>query len=440
MRMRQRSSTGAVVVAAACALVGVTAGHAAAAPPRIAVKDVRITEPDTGTRKVTFTLTRTTPRAAVSRVRFASLDGTARKGADYTAKTGTATFRAGAVKTTVTVLVRGDLLNEPNETFFLVLSRPTGARIADARAKATIVDDDPPQVVRFVTMGATGKGNQAQLDIAEAIAAKCAAEGCDFVQGLGNNIYDSGASSVDDAAFDTRFQTPYAGVALPFWMILGNHDYGGGGAGYELNKAQVQVDYTAEQTKWKMPAHYYRHREEHVEFFALDTTMQMFGASTDAAHQAALTQQRATVANWLATSTATWKIAVGLHSYRSNGNHGNAGAYEQLPFIPITNGQSIEDFMEDIVCGKADLSLSAHDHTLQWLKQDADCLGTELVVAGTGSSTTALEDENRNPAWFQQATLGFAYVVVEDRTLTLEFVGVNGDTVTSLFTKTITKP
>lgn len=52
--------------------------------------------------------------------------------------------------------------------------------------------------VRFVAIGDAGKGNAEQKQVADAIQAKCAASGCDFVQLLGDNIYDSGVASVTD--------------------------------------------------------------------------------------------------------------------------------------------------------------------------------------------------------------------------------------------------
>src|SRR5262245_29612578 len=42
-------------------------------------------------------------------------------------------------------------------------------------------------VVRFAAVGDTGKGNDKQKAVAAAIASKCAKDGCDFVQLLGDN-------------------------------------------------------------------------------------------------------------------------------------------------------------------------------------------------------------------------------------------------------------
>ncbi len=270
-----------------------------------------------------------------------------------------------------------------------------------------------PPSVRFVAIGDTGKGNQGQVDVANAIAAKCAADGCDFVQLLGDNIYDSGVDSTSDTQWQTKFEVPYANVDLPFWVVLGNHDYGGNGAGTDFGKGQNEIDYTNVSSKWNLPAAYYRRTVGHVEFFALDTNMAMF-------HQA--DQQATAVQGWIAASTATWKIGLGHHPYLSNGPHGNAGEYDGLEFVPITNGAGVKNLLEDTVCGTTDLYLSGHDHSRQYLV--GTCTGAELIVSGAGASTTELPGSE--PAWFQSVELGFLYVAIVGDTLTAEFIDTNG--------------
>ena len=267
--------------------------------------------------------------------------------------------------------------------------------------------------VRFAAFGDTGKGTAEQRSVAAAVQAKCAASGCDFLQLLGDNIYDNGVGSVDDPQFQQKFEEPYAALDLPFFMILGNHDYGGNGAGHEFHKGQPQVDYSARSARWRMPANYYRRISQHVDVFALDTNLQMY--SRDA-------QQRIDVAAWLGASSATWKIAVGHHPYRSNGPHGNAGEYEGLPFVPIANGSGVKSFLEEVVCGKADLYLAAHDHSLQWLQPT--CSGTELIVSGAGASPTSLPGSN--PVHFQSDDLGFVYFDIQGKTLTAQFIDATG--------------
>jgi tartrate-resistant acid phosphatase type 5 len=282
-----------------------------------------------------------------------------------------------------------------------------------------------PPAVRFIVIGDAGKGNAAQMQVAGAMEATCAKSGCDFVQMLGDNIYDSGTASTTDPLWQSHFEVPYANLDLPFWAVLGNHDYGGGGTGSEFGKGSNQVAYSMVSQKWRMPAPYYRRAVQNVEFFALDTNMQMYGMDG---------QQQSEVANWIGASSATWKIAMGHHPYLSNGPHGNAGNYDGLPsFTPIAAGTGVKDFMDDTICGKVDLYLAGHDHSRQWLEDT--CKGTELIISGAGASVTELKGSN--PVHFQNLELGFVYIVISGKTLTAEFIDVTGK---SEFTRTLTKP
>jgi tartrate-resistant acid phosphatase type 5 len=286
---------------------------------------------------------------------------------------------------------------------------------------------EPAGLVRFVAIGDAGKGNDGQLAVGNAIAAKCALSGCDFVQLLGDNIYDSGAESATDPIFMSKFETPYAAVDLPFWVVLGNHDYGGDGTGFDIewgfDKAQNEIDYTQNSTKWKLPASYYHHSISHTEFFAFNSNMWMFDQAGD---------QATDFPQWMNASTATWKIGFGHHPYLSNGDHGNAGNYEGLSFIPVVNGQGVKDFMEGIVCGNVDVYISGHDHSMQWLSDT--CGGTELILSGAGATTTELGGDNGY--YFEALQIGFLYVRIEGNSFTGEFYDEAG---TMLFTRTITK-
>ena len=291
-----------------------------------------------------------------------------------------------------------------------------------------ITPDVPPNsspgTVKFVAIGDTGTGGQGQYDVAAAIKKKCQTAGCDFVLILGDNVYSSGVNSVNDSQFDSKFEDPYQNIDLPFYLVLGNHDYGGGGKGYDPTKTFYQIEYSEESEKWNMPRHFYRFKQEHATFIALDTNAQMYGIDED---------QREQVSQWLDESQTPWIIAFGHHPYLSNGPHGNAGNYEGVPGVPIVSGDGVKDFAETVWCGKVDLYLSGHDHSRQWLGQT--CQGTALAVTGAGAKTTTLP--GGNAARFQSATLGFLYVTVTEKTLTAEFIDVVDNTE---FTYTLSKP
>jgi Ca2+-binding RTX toxin-like protein len=107
----------------------------------ISVSDVLIVEGNAGTQVITFTVSRT--GTAPFSVDFATANGTATAGSDYTATAGTLFFADGQLTRTVTVTVFGDVLFEANETFFLNLANATpGGIIIDSQAIGTLVNDD----------------------------------------------------------------------------------------------------------------------------------------------------------------------------------------------------------------------------------------------------------------------------------------------------------
>jgi hypothetical protein len=111
--------------------------------PVLFINDVSVAEGNAGTVNATFTVSLSSPSAQTVTVDYATANGTATAPADYAAGSGTVSFPPGSTSQAVTVAVNGDLLDEPDETFFVNLSNPTGAPIADGQGMGTIVDDDP---------------------------------------------------------------------------------------------------------------------------------------------------------------------------------------------------------------------------------------------------------------------------------------------------------
>jgi Calx-beta domain len=97
----------------------------------------------TGTdRSIRFRVTLSQSSAGPVTVGYATANGTAVAPADYTAKSGTVTFSAGETSRRIGVGIRADSVNEPNETFSVVLSNASGATISDGTGVGTILDDD----------------------------------------------------------------------------------------------------------------------------------------------------------------------------------------------------------------------------------------------------------------------------------------------------------
>jgi hypothetical protein len=110
--------------------------------PALSVNDVTVTEGDTGTVSADFTVSLSGLTERTVTVQYATADGTATAPGDYLSASGTLTFAPGQTTRPVSVSVNGDLVHEPSETFFLNLSVPVNATIADGQGVGTIVDND----------------------------------------------------------------------------------------------------------------------------------------------------------------------------------------------------------------------------------------------------------------------------------------------------------
>ena len=298
------------------------------------------------------------------------------------------------------------------------------ADAADTTDPSEPVDDG---ILRFVVIGDAGEGNQNQYDVADAVQELCEAQGgCEFALYLGDNFYDDGINEdlcLDDPQFLEKFEYPYANLDFPFYVVAGNHDYGE--LPIALDKTTCEVEYHQVSEKWYFPDRYYTLEVDNVGLFALDTNAlmvdQLIIGDVDAGEQQDWFDQA------VAENNSLWKFAFGHHPYLSNGPHGNAGNYEGLPIslIPIVNGNKIQDFVEESVCGKIDIYFAGHDHSRQWF--DVTC-GTEFVVSGAGSKTSSIVGRDDNPTLYEDADLpGFLYVEIDANLLVGRFFDINGD-------------
>ena len=125
-----------------------SAAHAAngGGATSLSIAGVTQAEGNSGTTNFGFVITRSGDTTGSTTVHYASADGTATTAdSDYTALSGDLTFAAGDTQKIINVLVNGDTRNEPNETFTVALSAPTGGATfgaGAATATGTITNDD----------------------------------------------------------------------------------------------------------------------------------------------------------------------------------------------------------------------------------------------------------------------------------------------------------
>jgi hypothetical protein len=100
------------------------------------IGDVALTEGQSGTMLASFPVTLSRASVQPVTVQYATADGTATAPSDYTATSGVLTFNPGETAKTVAVVVNADLVDEPDETFFLNLSNPSPGAIVGRRPAA----------------------------------------------------------------------------------------------------------------------------------------------------------------------------------------------------------------------------------------------------------------------------------------------------------------
>ncbi len=272
------------------------------------------------------------------------------------------------------------------------------------------VDGSGP--LRFLMIGDQGTGEAGQFAVAKAMVAVCEKQGCDFVMANGDNIYEVGAITAFDPAFDDKFEIPYADLDVPFFLTHGNHDNGLTGEVTILGDAQVQYHYRDDRAsdKWNMPARFYSQRFGDVlEIFSLDTdTIDDDAAFVNTTLTSGEVQQR-WIKEAIESSNATWKISFGHYNYISNGAYGDGEP-------------SFKAALENSVCDRVQFHVQGHDHDLQWLKPVDSCGRTEIIVSGAAGKMRPDNDHGFDEHFSTGGTYGFAWVEILGDTFRLQFI------------------
>lgn len=115
-------------------------------PPKLSVDDVTVSEGTGAPNAAEFTVTLSSPFEATVTVDYATSAGSATQGSDYALTSGTLTFAPNETRKTISVPVMHDLEDELDETFYVTLSNPVNAGIADGSGLGTIEDNDGPAI------------------------------------------------------------------------------------------------------------------------------------------------------------------------------------------------------------------------------------------------------------------------------------------------------
>jgi tartrate-resistant acid phosphatase type 5 len=260
-------------------------------------------------------------------------------------------------------------------------------------------------ITGLLLVGDTGKNNEGQHKVSLAMQDLCSREKCDYALLAGDNVYHEVVESENDPILETVFDKYYNPLNIPFLVTLGNHDYGK--YSNDWKRGSYQILHSKKNPLFYFPDYYYMKEIDQAVVVVLDTTRLMWKKE--------ITEQAQLMSAGIkrAKATGKWLIVLGHHPYLSNGKHGNAGRYERLAFPYFVSGSAVKSFLDKNVCGKADLYVSGHDHSLQVFDGNIAGCDTPLVVSGSGASGSKLYERNKSE--FESNEIGYFHLSIKDR-------------------------
>ena len=250
-------------------------------------------------------------------------------------------------------------------------------------------------------------GDSRQRSVARGMAAAASELKADFVLLLGDNIYPEGVASADDPLWQSAFVEPFShpSLDLPFYPVLGNHDYAG--------NEQAQVGWAGDP-RWRMPARYHSFSRElsdgtAVAFVLIDTLPLTLGPARKARKILGADEQLAWLEATLAGISADWILAAGHHPLLSGGPHGS-DALLALQLAPLFERYGVDIYM------------AGHDHYQAWIPSGR---GWVHLISGAGSNPVSVRWTPQTVA--AHAGLGFTRLRIESHRVWIEFRSHRGE-------------
>ncbi|KAF5832626.1 Metallo-dependent phosphatase-like protein [Dunaliella salina] len=275
-----------------------------------------------------------------------------------------------------------------------------------------------------------------------------------FVLSTGDNFYSHGLRGPHDPYFAQTFTNVYTseGLQVPWYSVLGNHDYGefggvrGGCMAPEFSLCPKDCCYSASwqdsltipsitgresvaasDPRWNLKQGVWRKSfgaGDLLDVVFTDTTPFMrryrhraWGNMSGGVLRQDVYKQFVEIQSLMRNSSATWKLVVGHHPIQSYGEHCNLrGDRDCLDM------QFLKPVLQKY---KADFYMSGHDHGIQLLKDPGS--GVHFLVSGAGSNTKRghFKNVHGNDTLFLSDQPGFVAVSIKGNNLRLDTFSIH---------------
>jgi hypothetical protein len=243
----------------------------------------------------------------------------------------------------------------------------------------------------------------------------CLVHGCDFIISTGDNFYNEGVKSADDSRFKTTWRDAYShpSIANLTWYInVGNHDHRHGRESYQVEHSKIEPRWYFPELTYSF-SHSLPSSSTSVKFVSIDTKS-IREDKNNASEMIDFLEGE------LSDHSADWKVVFGHHPCFSAGGHAGSSKIRRrvLPIMKKYN---------------TDVFVSGHDHNQQhWQDGTPD---VDHVITGAGGRTLyGYEEENYYKMKrlgvdmkFFNDTFGFAYFVINDKSISWTFVNSDLD-------------
>ncbi|KAF4677906.1 hypothetical protein FOL47_008972 [Perkinsus chesapeaki] len=220
-----------------------------------------------------------------------------------------------------------------------------------------------------------------------------------FIALIGDNFYENGVSGLDDSQFEDTFEKHMDfGSNLPWYAVLGNHDY------RQDATAQMIRTRVNPSGRWQMPGKYFS--PPIFRSGLLVSVCAVFIDTQDLYQEGQLRFLRARLASD-ECQQATFIVVFGHHPVYSVGWHGD-------------NDHMVRDVLPLLKRYSVDLYVAGHDHDLQWLQEDT----LSFVVSGAASKErqTNYNPDHKRVAWSQGNVHGFTRHLATSSGLVTDFI------------------